>query len=172
MKKNLDKDLILVGVVNSAHGIRGDLVIKCFGNDPKDLFKRPVFDKEGNIVALTKVGSLKKDSVICRIEGCLNRNKAETMKGMQLFCLRSDLPDIKSDKEFYIHDLKNSCVKDEEGVMVGVVNDVANYGAGDIIEIKFTDGQLLMFPFTEECFPRVCAEYIQINLKNFINLVK
>ena len=148
MKKKLDQNLILVGVINSAHGIRGDVVVKCFTISPEDLFKRPIFDDMGNIIDLRKVGSVKKDNVICRLTNCADRNHAEKLKGTALFCNRDDLPEIDHPDEFYIHDIKNLRVQDENGQAIGIVNDVLNYGAGDIVEVKFDDGQLLMFPFT------------------------
>lgn len=172
MKKKLDKNLILVGVINSAHGIRGDVVVRCFTMRPEDLFKRTIFDEFGNILNVRKVGIIKKENVICRLSNCTDRNHAEKLKGMQLFCQRDDLPAIDNSEEFYIYDLKNLVVHDETSKEIGIVNDVLNYGAGDIIEIKFGDGQLLMFPFTKECFPLIEKDYVQINLKDFIGLVK
>lgn len=172
MKKKLDKNLILVGVINSAHGIRGDVVVRCFTMSPEDLFKRTIFDELGNILDVRKMGAIKKENVICRLNDCADRNHAEKLKGTQLFCNREDLPEIDTLEEFYIHDIKNLVVKDENEKEVGIVNDVLNYGAGDIIEVKFNDGQLLMFPFTKECFPLIEKDYVQINLKDFIGLVK
>lgn len=172
MKKKLDKNLILVGVINSAHGIRGDVMVRCFTISAEDLFRRPIFDDLGNVIDLRKVGAVKKDNVICRVSNCVDRNQAEKLKGTELFCNRDDLPEINNLDEFYIHDIKNLTVKDENGQEIGIVNDVLNYGAGDIVEVKFDDGQLLMFPFTKACFPVIEKDYIQINLKDFINLVK
>ncbi len=172
MKKKLDKNLILVGVINSAHGIRGDVIVKCFTICPEDLFKRPIFDDLGNIIDLRKVGAVKKDNVICRLGNCADRNQAEKLKGTQLFCNRDNLPEIDNQEEFYIYDIKNLSVKDETGHTIGIVNDVLNYGAGDILEVKFNEGQLLMFPFTKACFPVIEKDYVQINLKDFIDLVK
>lgn len=172
MKKKIDKNLILVGVINSAHGIRGDVVVKCFTTCPEDLFKRPIFDDLGNIIDLRKVGAVKKDNVICRVSNYADRNQAEKLKGTELFCNRDDLPEIDNHEEFYICDIKHLKVQDENGQVIGIVNDVLNYGAGDIVEVKFDNGQLLMFPFTKACFPAIGKDYVQINLKDFLDLVK
>ncbi|MCP5369839.1 MAG: 16S rRNA processing protein RimM [Rickettsiaceae bacterium] len=172
MKKNLKKNLILVGVINSAHGVRGEVIVKYFTTSSEQIFKYRIFDSFGNIIALRKVGITKKNHIICCLGNCTDRNQAEKFKGTKLFCSRDDLPAIDNEEEFYICDIKDLPVQDESGQIIGIVNEVVNYGAGDIIEIKFNDGQVLMFPFTKECFPVIEKDYIQINIKDFINLVK
>ena len=49
---------------------------------------------------------------------------------------------------------------DESDEFVGTVIEVANYGAGDIIEVKFNDDNCEMFPFTKELFPKITKDYM------------
>jgi ribosomal 30S subunit maturation factor RimM len=43
---------------------------------------------------------------------------------------------------------------------------VYNFGAGDIIEIKKEDGELIMIPFTQENFPEVSLNEAKIIISN------
>ncbi|MDC0864394.1 ribosome maturation factor RimM [Rickettsiaceae bacterium] len=156
--------LILLGVISSAHGIKGNIVIKSF-TDPKDnILKLPIIDDNRHRLKIKFLNSNAKDELICRLENCNDRNQAELLKGKMLYCLRQDLP-VTEKEEFYFEDLINLPVLDTSNKEIGKVINVANYGAGDIIEIEFDDHRKQkMFPLTKKLFPHITEKYVVLNL--------
>jgi 16S rRNA processing protein RimM len=154
--------LILVGVISSAHGINGDVIIKSFTKPSENIVKLPVQDESGSVLELKYVRSRKEGEIICHIKGYDTRSRAESLKKTAMYCKRSGLPQ-KAENEFYFEDLKGLIVKNESGEEIGVIINVLNYGAGDIIEIMFTDmKETELFPFNKEFFPVIQKDSITI----------
>jgi len=107
--------------------------------------------EDGEALVVKKHGNCK-DGVICSINNITDRNIAQLLTGKKLFCLRNQLSEPR-DEEFYISDLVR-CRIFENGIETGVVSSVQNFGAGDIIEIKFIK-ESDFFPFSKACFPEV-----------------
>jgi 16S rRNA processing protein RimM len=168
LKMNIKKDkLILVGVIKSASGIKGDVLIQSFTDPIENIFKIPVIDQNNQAITLKFVRP-NSNGLVARIDGCNNRNEAETYQKKSLYCLRQNLPSIEDEDVFYAEDLVGMSVLDLSHVEIGQVTNVVNYGAGDIIEIKFNDSKNSeLYPFTKEFFPEISDEYIVLNLTNY-----
>lgn len=154
-----EEKLILVGVISAAHGIKGDLLIKSYTEVTTNLAKLPIIDEHNNNVQLKLIRANSKGGIICQMLDCNDRNQAEELKGTKLYCLRKNLP-APAEEEFYIEDLRGLKVIDESGECIGIVLEIANYGAEDIIEIKFNDDSCEMFPFTKEFFPTITKNHV------------
>ena len=163
-----EKNLILVGVISAAHGIKGDVLVKSYTVPVSNIVKLRLIDKNNNPVKLKMLRVNSKDLVICsRPTGCNDRNHAETLKGIELYCHKENLPKFLAE-EFYFEDLRGLKVIDQSGQTLGIILNIANYGAGDIIEIKFSnDGREEMFPFTKELFPVIEKDYVVFASSDF-----
>lgn len=157
-----DGRLILVGVISAAHGIKGDILVKSFTDPKENILSIPILDKTHAPIKLKKVRVNSNGTLVCRLIGSNDRNTAEALSGTKLFCLRDRLPDTKQD-EYYINDLKKLPVVNENGEKIGIIIDVANFGAGDIIEIRFNDNVEEMFPFTKEFFPEIGKDCVVLS---------
>jgi 16S rRNA processing protein RimM len=151
--------LILIGVISAAHGIQGHVLVKSYSNPPENIDKLPLFDENNEPIELKVIRSNSKGLLVCSVVGSDDRNKAEELKGRKFYCHRKDFPAI-DDEEFYIEDLLNLRVLNETGDEIGKIIEVVNYGAGDIIEIKFKNDSSEMFPFTKELFPIIEKDHI------------
>jgi len=93
-------------------------------------------------------------SAILTLEGIIDRNTAEKLKGQSLYVRRQDMPKLKT-SEFFINDLIGQTVNctgiDQNLTIVGV----DNFGAGDLIELKDKDDSRFYVPFTEANFPEI-----------------
>lgn len=160
-----DKDrLICLGVVSGAHGIRGHVTIRSFTAIPRDIANLQILDPDGNAIKLKYFRDAKKD-VVCLINNVRDRNEAEKLKGLKLYAKRSSLPETEL-YEYYIEDLVNMKVIDTNGNTIGKILEVHNFGAGDIIEVKFTDKDRKseMYPFTSDIFPEIdIANHVVMN---------
>ena len=151
--------LFCAAVVAAAHGVRGHVKVKCFLENPTEFNKfSPYCDKRGEeAYRVKKVLSQKGDMLIVSLEGVSDRNYAEQMRGTELFVPRSKLPTLSEDT-FYHRDLIGLQVHSHQGMLLGDVHALYNFGAGDILEIKTPQGKLEMLPFTKGCVPEIHQE--------------
>lgn len=141
--------LIPVGVITGAHGIRGEVKLKSFTSDPAAIAGYgPLTSRTGESFTIARLRG-EKDGFIATLKGVTDRNRAEALRGTELFVERSVLPETDSD-EVYAHDLIGLTVKTENGETLGTVIDMPNYGAGDLLELE-RPGQreTLLIPYAE-----------------------
>jgi 16S rRNA processing protein RimM len=152
-----DRDWVCVAQVASAHGLRGLLKLRCFTERPEDVAAYgPVFDRNGRRFELEVIGPAP-GGVLARAQGIEDRNAAEALRGTELFVPRSALPEL-APEEFYYSDLEGMEALRADGSRFGVVHGVANFGAGDLIEVVADDGQRISLPFTREIVPSIDLE--------------
>lgn len=139
---------ILVGTITGAHGIKGEVKLRSFTDKPEDITAYgPLYDEAGKRFELT-VRARGKGTVIAAIKGVNDRNAAESLRGTKLYVPRTALPELGGD-EFYYADLIGLRAELADGTRVGTVTGVANFGAGDVIEIA-GGKKTLDLPFTAE----------------------
>jgi 16S rRNA processing protein RimM len=95
----------------------------------------------------------------------INDIDPSTLEDDYIYTRRSDFA-VPEDDEYFIYDLIGLSVKDNNDLDIGTINMVYNFGAGDIIEIKKEDGELIMIPFTQENFPEVSLNEAKIIISN------
>ena len=93
-KKILDDKLIIVGVISSAHGINGHVVVKSFTDPVGNIVNLPVFDQDNTPVKLKIIRAKPDGNLICSLNNCHSRTDAERFIKKSLYCLRSNLPPI------------------------------------------------------------------------------
>ncbi len=109
-------------------------------------------DEAGTQTFKLKVVEVRDTVAISRIQGINDRNAAEKLKGQVLYLRRTSLPE--PDKEEYFHADLIGLEVEMEGLAVGVVNALYNFGAGDLIEISLTaGGPPIVLPFTKSAVP-------------------
>lgn len=146
---------ILVGAIAGAHGVRGQVRIKSFTDDPAAVAAYgPVSDESGERRFDLIVTGQTKGGVIARIEGVGDRTTAEGLRGLRLYVPRSVLPAPQAG-EYYSADLIGLRADLEDGTCYGRVKSVQDYGAGDILEIERSDGATELLPFTDRIVPVV-----------------
>lgn len=147
---------VRVATIISAHGIRGQVKIRCFTESPQTVAGfGTLHDKRGNAYRIAQYRVEKEHSLIATLEGIADRNAAEPLKGTELFVPSNKLPPLKDDSEYYWEALIGLEVRDTDGELLGIVHAVHNFGASDIIEIAFPNGEMEMFPFVDNIFPEV-----------------
>lgn len=140
-------DVLLVGAIVSASGLKGEVKVKSFTARPSSIGDYgPLFTEDGRNFAVAQVRALKGDMVVMRLKGIDDRARAEALKGVRLYVSRGALPEPRTG-EFYHADLIGLRVEDAEGNRLGVISAIHNFGAGDMIELKDGRGETTMLPF-------------------------
>jgi 16S rRNA processing protein RimM len=147
---------IRVARIGAAHGIRGEVKLWPFTEDPLAVASYGELETEDGARRFT-IETLRpaKGFLVARIAGVQNRDAAETLTNLELFVPRERLPAIEAADTYYHADLIGLAAVTAEGKTLGTVTAIHNFGAGDIIEITPESGVPLMLTFTQAAVPRV-----------------
>ncbi|MBA8818118.1 ribosome maturation factor RimM [Ochrobactrum sp. P6BS-III] len=150
---------IQLAIVGAAHGIRGEVRIKTFTEDPLSIGDYGLlYDEQGKGYEVLEARAAK-TVVIVRFKGVNDRNAAEALNGTALYIDRSQLSDDDlEDDEFFQTDLIGLAAIDAEGKSYGVVSAVFDFGGGDLIELSEKGKRPMLIPFTEAAVPEIDFE--------------
>jgi len=153
-------DRIRVARIGTAHGIRGEVRLWSFTADPLAVSTYgPLETKDGARRFTIEAARPGKEFLVVRIAGISDRNAAEKLRNTDLFVPRDRLPTIEEADTFYHADLVGLAAVSEDGVTLGKVIAIHNFGAGDIVEIeRVAGGSALLLPFTETTVPTIDIE--------------
>lgn len=147
-----ENNKVCVGLITTAHGVRGQVKVKSYTKQPQDFASYgAIFDAAGRQSFKMKIVGRTGDQFLVQIDGISDRTTAESLRGTELFVERQALP-LPAQGEFYYADLVGLTAKTADGKILGKVKGVYNFGAGDMLEI----GDLADFlPFTETAVPSI-----------------
>ena len=151
----MTESLVLLGVVKGAHGVKGEVKVKSFTENPRSLgsYGAVALD-DGRRFEIIAVRAGKGAEIIMRFGGVTDRSAAESLAGQRIYVPRSALREPKPG-EFYHVDLIGLRVENADGDRLGTVRAVHNFGAGDLIEVEFCDGSTEFIAFTDAGVPIV-----------------
>lgn len=147
---------VLLGRITGAHGIRGEVVIATYTAQADAIGRYgPLTDTSGrHAITITATRQIGK-RLVAAIAGVTDRNAAEALAGTDLFVTRDRLPEPEHGA-YYVADLIGMTAVDRAGREIGHIVDVANYGAGDILEVKPVDGgETELIAFTDANVPMI-----------------
>ena len=132
----MDK-MICVGFVRRVQGIKGDVRISALMDNPNDIKKLKSLLVEGeteerNVERVFQVS----DGFGLKLEGVSLVSDAEKIKNKKLFAAREEIDKLKEINNIYIEDIMNKKAVLDNGEELGIIFDVQNFGANDIIYIN------------------------------------
>lgn len=144
---------ILIAEIGAAHGVRGEVRVKAHTADPMAIADYgSLHDGRGGLFRVKSLRHLKDDMLVVAFEGMADRTAAEKLNRTKLYVDRSALPPPDED-EFYHADLLGLAVETTAGEPVGTVVAVADFGAGDLLEVRRPGGASVYVPFTRAVVP-------------------
>jgi 16S rRNA processing protein RimM len=150
----VSRDVLLAAVIG-AHGLKGEVKVKTFTETPDALARyRRLHAKDGREFSVANIKATKTDEAVATFAEVVDRNTAESLRGLELFVARDVLP-VPAEDEFYHADLIGLTAMDEADRVIGTISAIHNYGAGDVIEIVRDDGDSVMLPFVKDFVPVV-----------------
>lgn len=155
---------IRVARIGAAHGVRGEVKLWPFTQDPMAVANYgPLESEDGARHFVIEALRPAKDHLVARLAGVSDRDAAEALRNLDLFVPRERLPAIEEADTFYHADLVGLAAVTADGATLGTVTAVHNFGAGDIIEIAPAGGGApLMLSFTEAAVPKIDMKAKQI----------
>ena len=138
---------IALAAVAGAHGVRGEVKLKLFGEGIESLSGQPSLTVGGVPLKLKDVRAGNK-TAIARFEGVASREAAEALRGSLVEIDRASLPPL-AEGEYYHSDLIGLPCVDDDGQPVGTVAAIEDYGAGELLDIALPDGKRSLIPFRD-----------------------
>ena len=144
---------ILMGVIGRPHGVRGQMRVHSYTDDPAALPDYAPFESEDGRRWMVRWAAPGVATVAELVRGVpvpvADRTAAERLVNTRLYAARETLPPPAED-EFYWADLVGLRAETETGDTIGTVAAVHEYGAGPSLEI----GPHIV-PFTRAAVPVV-----------------
>jgi 16S rRNA processing protein RimM len=137
-------ELAVVGRIRKAHGIRGELMVEPYTNEPAAVFAagrrligglpdgRPL---PGGGTLTVRRATPHKDGWIVRVDEVADRTAADGWRERTLLAPLAELPP-PGDDEVYLHDLVGLRVVRTDGTAVGEVADYYEMPHGIMLEVR------------------------------------
>jgi 16S rRNA processing protein RimM len=130
-------ELLLIGVIAGPFGIKGQVKLKSFTDQPDYLsrYVRNIFvGKKLTPYLLTKVHEHKPGVLLLNLRGIERREDVDELRGSEVFIREADARPLASD-EYYIHQLIGLQVSTVDGEELGKVREVIETGANDVLVV-------------------------------------
>jgi 16S rRNA processing protein RimM len=138
---------ILVGQIGPAHGLKGEVKLASFTEEPSDIARYGALETKDGRTLKIESSRPQKGGLIARFEGIDDRSKAEGLRGLKLYVGREWLPPL-AENSYYHADLIGLEAR-TGGEVLGQVTGIVNFGAGDILEVRTArSADTLLVPFT------------------------
>lgn len=143
----------VVARLGKPHGIRGEFTVEVRTDDPDERFLvGSEFSTQPDIGTLTLTRTRwHRDRLLLTFAEISDRTRAEEVRNT-LISVEAD--DSDDDSAWYVADLIGLDVIENDTV-IGIVADVINNPAQDLLEITLHSGAEALIPFVEEIVPHV-----------------
>ena len=153
-----NEERVLLGEIGAAQGLKGEVRLHSFTEKEAAITAYGALEDEtGHVIEIEALRATPK-ALIARVKGVTTREGAEALTGTKLYIPRSRLPE-REEEEWYHAELIGLAALDRDGVTIGTVVAIQNFGAGDLLELAPANGgPTVLIPFTRETVPEIDVE--------------
>lgn len=157
----MTNELLECGKIVNTHGIRGEVKIIPWADDAEFICELPTLYIDGKPVAVRNA-RVHKGNAIVLLEGVDDMNTAMLLKN-KVVCLHRDDVELEEDA-FFLADVIGLDVIDENGVKLGVLQDILSPSLQDVYVVK--GDREIMIPVVPEFILETNVEegYIKVHL--------
>ena len=155
---------VVLGRVVGAHGLRGEVRVRFFGDGPGNLLGIPAVwladerdDPAARRHGVVSAGTGRSKEVRLALEDVGDREAAEALRGRLVLADAAELAPLEPG-EFYWHELVGCSVVDREGRRIGTVREIWDAGAHDVLVVEDDRGERHLFSTARELMPEVDLE--------------
>jgi 16S rRNA processing protein RimM len=158
---------ITLGKMGAVYGIKGWLKIHSFTDEPDAILDYfPWSLKLGNKIQTVEITDWRKHNkgLIVKVAGIDDRDEAQALVGSEILTSEAALPELPQG-DFYWRDLIGLSVVTNKGYDLGVVTDMMETGANDVLVVKanLNDG----FSKKERLIPYLFEQVIEsVSIEN------
>lgn len=151
-------DLVVVGHVTGAYGVQGWVRVHPYSEQADALRSAKTWwlDKPEMRDIDRLQFKLHGGDVVAQLQGVVDRNAAEALKGTQVFVSRSRFPAL-DENEYYWSDLTGLGVENVQGELLGQVTGLIDNGAHPILRVHsgLADSAERLIPFVDQFVKQV-----------------
>ena len=136
--------LIEIGKIVNTHGIRGEVKVAPWCDDPYMFCDLSYFYADGEKCEILRA-RVHKNSVIVELDGVSGIDAANAMRNKIITIEREVLGEL-DEGVYYIQDLIGVSVETEDGQALGVIDDVIKTGSNDVYQLKSAEQKPLLIP--------------------------
>jgi len=157
----------LLGRVLGAHGLRGQLRVRYFGDGPENILGAPrlvlakpergIEDPAADEFEIESGAPGRPGEVRLALRGIRDREAAEELKGWLVTGAREHLSPLP-EGEFYWYELIGCQVQAAGGRTIGAVKEIWETGAHDVLVVEGEDGRRCLIPTARALMKEVDVE--------------
>ncbi len=145
-------ELLLVGVIAGAFGIKGQVKLKSFTDRPDHLsrhIRTLLIGKDHAPYRLVRAIEHKPGLLVLTLDGITTRDAADDLRGAEVFIPAQEAAPLATD-EYFLHDMAGLKVFTTDGTAIGTVKDILVTGANDVLVIARTGQPDALVPMVRE----------------------
>lgn len=160
---NDTQDLIQIGKIVKAHGIRGVVSVQSFSDSGE------CYSQVGDLIIVSADGRRldhqvewskpHKNGLRLGIKDIGSRNQAEAMIGCGIFIARTSLPPLDDDTNYWV-DLIGMAVYNTDDQHIGRIVDIIPTGANDVYVVKTRQG----YATDEILLPAIASVVLEVDV--------
>lgn len=145
----MSDELVAIGRIVKAHGIRGEVSVHVLSDVPGRFDAGAEVHLDGRRTSI-EASRPHQGRLLLRFAGVTDRNAAELLRGQ---LIEAPAADLSASETYYAHELIDMAVVDEGGADLGTVSalielpDAAGY---DLLEVTRADGETWLLPAVED----------------------
>ena len=153
-----EPDYLAVGFLRRPHGVRGEVLMSVYTDFPERLQPGVTLyvGEDYRQMRLTGVRHHNR-GLLVRFEGLETPEEAGRLRNTWVFVRADDRPPLP-EGEYYFHQLLGLKVQTGDGALLGVVHEILETGANDVLIVRNEDGDEALIPFIEPVIVRVDLE--------------
>ena len=128
-------NLIEIGRIVNTHGIRGEVKVQPWCDDPYIFDELEYLIIDGREYEIIK-NRLHKNCQIIQLDGITSMNDAELMRN-KIVKVERDALELPEGR-YFVTDIEGLTVREENGRVLGVVDEVIKTGSNDVYSLKDT----------------------------------
>lgn len=147
------RDYFEVGVITTTHGLKGEVKVLVLSDNPYRLEElENVFVVAGGVrrdLALEDIRYFKNQAIV-KFNGLDCIEDVEGFRGLKL-CIDRNQAEPLEDGEYYRSDLYDCRVFLEDGSLLGIVSEVIETGANDVLVVRRKEAPEVLIPVIKDC---------------------
>ncbi len=146
------QDYFQIGRIGKAHGLKGELRVSLYSGMPDILheLQEIVLQKSENEHETYSLQKCRWQGrhLIAKLASVADRDASESLNGDEIWVKKSDVPALGSDQHYWF-EYEGLIVETDEGIELGVVQDVFATGANDVLVVT-GQGQEYLIPIIDD----------------------
>ena len=134
-----------VGRVRRAVGLKGELSVTAYGNDPSRFRPGMALQIQDTEYSVLSARQGPRGAVLLKIEGIPDSDSAELLRGAEVLADVGDLPQ-QPDGVYYHYQLIGLAVRTADGREIGAVLEIMETGGNDVYIVRSAGGQETLVP--------------------------